>query len=77
MSGFYVAATVVTLIHWLRMKERRLLPILFLFVMMAVAHSFEWWHPWHYAFEFAAIVSGLTLLPLTDRRRGEAATPRS
>ena len=77
MSGFYVAAAVVTLMHWLRMKDPRLLPLLGVFTMMAAAHSFEWWHPWHYAFEIAAIVSGLTLLPLTDRRRGDAATSRS
>jgi hypothetical protein len=76
MSGFYVAATVVTLMHWLHMKDKRLLPLLGLFTMMAAARSFEWWHPWHYAFEIAAVVSGLTLLPLTDRRRGGAA-PRS
>jgi len=77
VSGFYVAAAVVTLRHWLRMRDRRLLPLLSLFTMMAAAHSFEWWHRWHYAFEIAAIVSGLTLLPLTDRRRGDAAASRS
>jgi len=73
VSGFYVAAAVATLLHWLRMKDRRLLPLLFLFTMMAAAHSFEWWHQWHYAFELAAIACGLALLPLTDRRRRRAA----
>ncbi|PYQ54593.1 MAG: hypothetical protein DMF78_05315 [Acidobacteria bacterium] len=77
MSGFYVAAAVVTLMHWLRMRDRRLLPLLSLFTMMAAAHSFEWWHRWHYAFELAAIASGLALLPLTDRRRRDAAAPPS
>jgi hypothetical protein len=77
MSGLYVAAAVVTLMHWLRMKDRRLLPLLLLFTMMAAAHSFEWWHPWHYAFELAAIACGLALLPLTDRRGRAAAATRS
>src|SRR5262249_6005197 len=77
MSGFYVAASVVTLVHWLRMKDRRLLPLLGLFSMMAAAHAFEWWHQWHDDFELAAIVCGLALLPLTDRRGTPAAAPRS
>jgi hypothetical protein len=75
VSGFYVAAAAATLVHWLRMKDRRLLPLLLLFTMMAAAHSFEWWHRGHYAFELAAIACGLALLPLTDRR-GRDAAPR-
>ena len=77
MSGFYVAAAVVTLVHWLRMKDRRLLPLLGLFTLMAAAHAFEWWHQYHYFLELAAIVCGLGLLPLTDRRGTQTAAPRT
>src|SRR5262249_27914401 len=77
VSGFYVAAAVITLMHWLRMKDRRLLPLLGVFTMMAAAHSFEWWHQWHYLFELAAIGCGLALLPLTDRRGSHTAAPPS
>ena len=77
MTGVYVAATVVTLMHWVRVRDRRLLPLMGLFVMMAAAHSLEWWRAWRYAFEVLAVASGLALLPLTDRRRRDPAAPRS
>jgi hypothetical protein len=35
MVGFFVAATVVTLVQFLRHRERRMLPLLALFVLLA------------------------------------------
>ncbi len=40
MTGFYVAAAVVTLLQVLRVREWRLLPLLALFVCQAGAHAF-------------------------------------
>ena len=41
--GFYVAATVVTLMQLLRRHEQQLLPLLALFACLAVARSLGPW----------------------------------
>jgi hypothetical protein len=60
--GFFVAAAVVTLVQFLRVKDRRLLFLLALFLFLAEAHSLEWWNPWRDLFHFAAGLAGLGLL---------------
>jgi hypothetical protein len=60
--GFFVAASVVTALQFLRLKDRRLLLLLALFVFLAEAHSLEWWDPWRDRFHFAAGFAGLGLL---------------
>jgi hypothetical protein len=70
--GFFVAATVVTALQFLRVKDRRLLLLLALFVFLAEAHSLEWWDPWRDRFHFAAGFAGLGLLvALAPRHRPE------
>ena len=72
MVGFFVAATVVTALAFLRVKDRRLLLLLALFVCLAEAHSLEWWDPWKDRFHFAAGFAGLgLLLVLASRHRSE------
>ncbi|HEY6552527.1 MAG TPA: hypothetical protein VI669_04190 [Vicinamibacteria bacterium] len=72
MVGFFVAASVVTVLQFLRVKDRRLLLILALFVCLARAHSLEWWDPWKDRFHFAAGFAGLgLLLALGPRHRPE------
>ena len=61
LAGFFVAATVVTLMQFVRVREKRLLPLLALFACLAVAHSRDDWfaaRPWH----IAAGLAGLALL---------------
>jgi hypothetical protein len=60
--GFFVAAAVVTVLQFLRVKDRRLLLLLAMFVFLAQAHSLEWWDPWKQRFHFAAGFAGLGLL---------------
>ena len=67
MTGVFVAATVVTLLHWLRVHDRRLLPLMGLFAMLAAARSLEGGHPWRDAFELGAVACGLSLLRLAER----------
>jgi hypothetical protein len=68
MVGFFVAATVVTLVQYLRLHERRLLPLLALFVLLALAHSRGAGDPWGRAFHLAAGTAGLgELILLTPR----------
>ena len=72
MVGFFVAATVVTVAQYLRHHERRMLPLMALFVLLAVAHSREAADPWGGRFHLAAGTAGLGLLamlsPRTQRR---------
>jgi hypothetical protein len=65
--GFYVAATLVTLWQWLRVKDRRILALLVLFASLTIAHTRGDWfaaRPFHYA----AGVAGLVLLYLLSPR---------
>lgn len=76
MTGLLVASTVVTLMHWLRVRDRRILPLVGLFVMMAVAHSLEWWHWLRDAFELLGVACALALLPMLGGRGPDPAAPR-
>ncbi|MFI5183491.1 MAG: hypothetical protein ACHQNV_03765 [Vicinamibacteria bacterium] len=61
LAGFFVAATVVTLLQFLRLRDRRLLPLLALFACLALAHAQADWYaarPYH----LAAGIAGLVLL---------------
>jgi hypothetical protein len=60
--GFFVAACVVTLLQFLRLKDRRLLFLLAVFACLAEAHSLEWNDPWKERFHYAAGFAGLGLL---------------
>jgi len=62
--AFYVAATVVTLVQYLRVRERRLLALMALFALLALGHFRGEWDPWGRAFHFAAGGAGLLLLVL-------------
>jgi hypothetical protein len=73
MVGFFVAASIVSLVQWLRVKERRLLPLLALFLLLALSDSRESWDPWKRWFELLAGGAGLVLLVmLTPRHDGTA-----
>ena len=72
MVGFFVAASVVTALQFLRVKDRRLLLLLALFVCLAVGHHLDWRDPWKDRFHFAAGFAGLGLLvALGPRHRPE------
>ena len=68
MVGFFVAATVVTLAQYLRHHEGRILPLLALFVLLAVAHSRDTADPWGRRFHLAAGTAGLALLATLSPR---------
>ena len=68
MAGFFVAATIVTLVQYLRHRERRMLPLLALFVLLALAHSRPPGDPWGPRFHLSAGTAGLGLLVLLSPR---------
>lgn len=75
MVAFFVGATVVTLLQYLRLKQARLLPLLALFVCLALGHSRGEWDTWGRRFHFAAGGAGLALLVMLSPRH--PATPSS
>jgi hypothetical protein len=62
MVGAYVAATVVALVQYLRLKDRRLLLLVALFACQAQALAREWFDFWKDVFQVGACASGLVLL---------------
>lgn len=62
MLAFFVAATTVTLLQYLRGRDRKLLPLLALFAFLGLAHSRGEGDRWGRIFHFAAGGSGLVLL---------------
>ena len=68
LAGFFVAATVVTLLQFLRLRDRRLLPLLAVFACLSLAHAqADWYRAWPY--HLAAGVAGLVLLLVLSPRQ--------
>jgi hypothetical protein len=67
LQGFFVAATVAALVQWLRLKEKRLLPLLAMFALLSLAHFQEEWFAAR-RYHLAAGVSGLVLLVMISPR---------
>ena len=67
LAGFFVAATVVALLQFLRLRDWRIVPLLALFACLALAHAQDDWfaaRPFH----LAAGVAGLVLLVVLSPR---------
>ena len=72
-----MAAAAVTLLHWLRVHDRRLLPLIGLFLALAGAESLEWWHRWRLLFVLAGVACGLVLAAMLQGHGPETAGRRS
>ncbi len=78
MVGAYVAATVVALIQYLRLKDRRVLLLVALFACQSQALAREWFDFWKEVFQSGACAAGLVLLlALTLRHPAAPAPPPS
>ena len=66
--SFFVAAAVVTLIQYLRVREPKLLPLLALFCCLGLAHTYEWWEAWFQRLHLLAGAAGLVLVYLVSPR---------
>jgi hypothetical protein len=78
MVGGFVAATVVTLLQYLRLRDRRLLLLAALFAFQAQALSREWYDFWRDVFQSGVCAAGLgLLLALSPRPAPPAPSPLS
>ena len=75
MVAFHVAAVAVTLIQYLRLRDRRLLPLLALFAFLALAHQLGEWDAWGRRFHVAAGCAGLLLLLALSPRHSPGSRP--
>ena len=64
MDGLFVAAAVVALVQFGRLRDRRLVLVALLMAFLAGAEAREDWDPWRRRFLAAALGSGLALLGL-------------
>lgn len=62
MIAVYVAATMVALIQYVRLRERWLLPLAFLLALEAAAHFRGEWDPWGRVFHVGAAATALALV---------------
>ena len=62
MVGGFVAATVVTLLQFLRLRDRRLLLLAAMFAFQAQALAREWYDVWRDVFQAGVCAAGLGLL---------------
>jgi hypothetical protein len=78
LDAFFLAAAAAALVLWWRSREPRILTLLAMFLLFAVAHSRPDWfaaRPWH----IAGGAAGLTLLWQLSRHRhlgGGASRPK-
>jgi hypothetical protein len=57
--AFFIAASVVTLLQFLRVRDRRILPLLAMFLLLALGHFRGPWDGWGRFFHVAAGFAGL------------------
>ena len=77
MTGAYIASMVVTVIQYLRLRDRRLLALLALFAFQALALTRDWWDYKKEVFQTASCAAGLVLLLVLTMRRPAPAEPAS
>jgi hypothetical protein len=73
LVAFFVASTVVTLLQFLRMRDRRFLPLLALFALLALGHFRGPGDAWGRLAHFGAGAAGLIVLLMLSPRH---AAPR-
>jgi hypothetical protein len=72
MIGAYVGSMVVTVIQYVRLRDRRLLPLLALFAFQALALTRDWWDYKKEVFQTASCAAGLVLLLMLTMSRAAA-----
>ena len=72
MVGAFVGATVVTLLQFVRLRDRRLLLLAAMFAFQAQALAREWYDLWRDVFQAGVCAAGLGLLLVLTLRKPPA-----
>jgi len=75
MVGGFIGATVVTLLQFLRVRDRRLLLLAAMFAFQAQALAREWYDIWQDVFQVGVCAAGLGLLFALSPRHPRPTTP--
>jgi hypothetical protein len=75
MVGVFMAATVVTLLQFVRVRDRRLLLLAAMFAFQAQALAREWYDFWRDVFQIGVCAAGLGLLLALSPRHPHPAPP--
>ena len=75
MVGGFVAGTLVTLLQFLRVRDRRLLLLAAMFAFQAQALSREWYDAWRDVFQVGVCAAGLGLLLALSPRAAHPVAP--
>jgi len=75
LVGGFVAGTVVTLLQFLRVRDRRLLLLAAMFAFQAQALSREWYDGWRDVFQVGVCAAGLGLLLALSPRHPHLSPP--
>jgi hypothetical protein len=75
MVGGFVAATVVTLLQFLRLRDRRLLLLAAMFAFQAQALAREWYDVWRDVFQVGVCAAGLGLMLALSPWRPRSSPP--
>jgi len=70
--GLFIAATVVALLQYLRLRDRRLLPLVAMLAFQAQALSREWYDVWRDVFQVGVCAAGLLLVWVLSPRHPPA-----
>ena len=62
MGGAFVAATIVSLLQFLRVRDRRLLLLATMFACQSQALSREWYDMWRDVFQAGVCAAGMALV---------------
>ena len=75
LVGGFIGATVVTLLQFVRVRDRRLLLLAAMFAFQAQALAREWYDVWRDVFQIGVCAAGLGLLFALSPRRPHPAPP--
>jgi len=75
MVGGFIGATVVTLLQFLRVRDRRLLLLAAMFAFQAQALAREWYDIWRDVFQAGVCAAGLGLLLALSPRHAHPVAP--
>ena len=76
MGGAFVAATIVSLIQFLRVHDRRLLLVAAMFACQTQALGREWYDVWRDVFQAGVCAAGLALVLTLSPRAAHSAAKR-